>query len=61
MKSEKITISEEVLEKARHLEGAAMTTLVNQCYPFVFRHFYYRSITPADAEDLTSGVFEIVR
>ena len=57
MKTEKIIISEEVLEKARHLEETGMTTLVKQCYPFVFRFFCYRSITRSDAEDLTSEVF----
>jgi RNA polymerase sigma-70 factor, ECF subfamily len=57
MKTEKIIVSEEVLERARHLEETGMTTLVKQCYPFVFRFFCYRSITRSDAEDLTSEVF----
>jgi RNA polymerase sigma-70 factor, ECF subfamily len=57
MKTEKIIVSEEVLERARHLEETGMTTLVKQCYPFVFRFFCCRSITRADAEDLTSEVF----
>lgn len=57
MKSEKLVIEEEVLEKARQLEEIALSTLVRKCYPFVFRYFYYRSITREDAEDLTSEVF----
>lgn len=57
MKKGKIIISEEVLDRARHLEETGMTALVKQCYPFVFRYFYYRSVTREDAEDLTSEVF----
>lgn len=57
VKLEKLIIDEEVLEKARRLEETALSTLVKQSYPFVFRYFYYRSITREDAEDLTSEVF----
>ena len=57
MKREEFTISEEGLEKARRLEENALSALVKQCYPFVFRYFYYRAITRSDAEDLTSEVF----
>lgn len=57
MKLEKLVIEEEVLEKARKLEETALSTLVKKSYPFIFRYFYYRSITREDAEDLTSEVF----
>ena len=57
MKSEKLIIEEEVLENARRLEENALSTLVKKSYPFVFRYFYYRSVTREDAEDLTSEVF----
>jgi RNA polymerase sigma-70 factor (ECF subfamily) len=57
MKSEKLIIGEEVLENARRLEESALSTLVKKSYPFVFRYFYYRSVTREDAEDLTSEVF----
>ena len=57
MKSEKLIIEEEVLENARRLEESALSTLVKKSYPFVFRYFYYRSVTREDAEDLTSEVF----
>ncbi len=57
MKSEKLTIEEEILENARRLEEPALSTLVKKSYPFVFRYFYYRSVTREDAEDLTSEVF----
>jgi len=57
MKSEKLIIEEEVLENARRLEASALSTLVKKSYPFVFRYFYYRSVTREDAEDLTSEVF----
>ena len=57
MKLEKLIIEEEVLEKARRLEESALSTLVKKSYPFVFRYFYYRSVTREDAEDLTSEVF----
>ncbi len=57
MKSEKLIIEEEVLEKAKQLEEFALSTLVRKCYPFVFRYLYYRSVTREDAEDLTSEVF----
>jgi len=57
MKLEKIIVQEELLEKARQLDEAAVSRLVKECYPFVFRYFYYRSITREDAEDLTSEVF----
>jgi len=57
MKSEKLIIDGEVLENARQLEENALSTLVKKSYPFVFRYFYYRSVTREDAEDLTSEVF----
>lgn len=57
IKSEKLILEEEVLENARRLEGAALSILVKKSYPFVFRYFYYRSVTREDAEDLTSEVF----
>lgn len=57
MKLEKLIIEEELLEKARRHEEAALSALAKECYPFVFRYFYYRSITRQDAEDLTSEVF----
>jgi len=57
MKLEKLVIEEEVLEKARQLEETALSALVRESYPFVFRYLYYRSITREDAEDLTSEVF----
>jgi RNA polymerase sigma-70 factor (ECF subfamily) len=57
MKLEKIVVQEELLEKTRQLDEAAVSSLVKQCYPFVFRYLYYRSITREDAEDLTSEVF----
>jgi len=57
MKSEKLIIEEEVLENARRLGESALSTLVKKSYPFVFRYFYYRSVTREDAEDLTSEVF----
>src|SRR4030066_2414398 len=57
MKLEKLIIDEEVLENARQLEENALSTLVKKSYPFVFRYFYYRSVTREDAEDLTSEVF----
>ena len=57
MKLEKIVVQEELLEKARQLDEAAVSSLVKQCYPFVFRYLYYRSTTREDAEDLTSEVF----
>ncbi len=57
MKSEKLIIEEEILENARRLEETALSTLVKKSYPFVFRYFYYRSVTREDAEDLTSEVF----
>ncbi len=52
-----MVIEEEVLIKARQLDETALVTLVRECYPFVFRYLYYRSITREDAEDLTSEVF----
>jgi len=57
MKLKKLIIEEEVLENARRLEKSALSTLVKESYPFVFRYFYYRSIRREDAEDLTSEVF----
>jgi RNA polymerase sigma-70 factor (ECF subfamily) len=57
MKAEKLIIEEEVLENARRLEEPALTALVKKSYPFIFRYFYYRSVTREDAEDLTSEVF----
>jgi RNA polymerase sigma-70 factor (ECF subfamily) len=57
IKSKKLIIEEEVLERARRLEGTALSTLIQECYPFIFRYFYYRSIRREDAEDLTSEVF----
>src|SRR4030067_3664230 len=57
MKLKKLIIEEEVLENARRLEKSALSTLVKESYPFVFRYFYYRSIRRDDAEDLTSEVF----
>jgi RNA polymerase sigma-70 factor (ECF subfamily) len=57
MKLEKIIVQEELLERAKQLDEAAVSSLVKQCYPFVFRYLYYRSITREDAEDLTSEVF----
>jgi len=57
MKLEKLVIEEGVLEKARQLEETALSALVRESYPFVFRYLYYRSITREDAEDLTSEVF----
>ena len=57
MKLEKLIIEEEVLEKAKRLEESALSTLVKKSYPFIFRYFYYRSVTREDAEDLTSEVF----
>ena len=57
MKLEKLVIEEGVLENARRLEESALSTLVKKSYPFVFRYFYYRSVTREDAEDLTSEVF----
>jgi len=57
MKLEKLVIEEEVLEKAKQLEETALSILVKKCYPFVFRYFYYRSVTREDAEDLASEVF----
>jgi RNA polymerase sigma-70 factor (ECF subfamily) len=57
MKLEKLLIDEEVLEKARQLDEYALGTLITECYPFIFRYLYYRSVTREDAEDLTSEVF----
>lgn len=57
MKLGKLVIEEEVLERAKALEENALSTLITQCYPFVFRYFYYRSLTREDAEDLASEVF----
>ncbi len=57
MRVQKLIISEDVLAKAREHDEVAVTTLVKQCYPFVFRYFCYRSIVGVDAEDLTSEVF----
>jgi RNA polymerase sigma-70 factor (ECF subfamily) len=57
MKLEKIIVQEELLEKARQLDEAAVSSLVKECYPFVFRYFYYRSVIREDAEDLASEVF----
>jgi RNA polymerase sigma-70 factor, ECF subfamily len=57
MKLEKLLIDQEVLQKARQLDERALATLVRECFPFVFRYLYYRSITREDAEDLTSEVF----
>ncbi len=57
MKLEKLIIEEEVLENAKRLEESALSTLVKRSYPFVFRYFYYRSVTREDAEDLTNEVF----
>lgn len=57
MKSKKLIIEEEVLERARQLEETALSAVVRESYPFVFRYLYYRSVTREDAEDLTSEVF----
>lgn len=57
MKLEKLIIEEGVLEKARQLEETALSALVRESYPFIFRYLYYRSTTREDAEDLTSEVF----
>ncbi len=57
MEIQKLIISEKVLEKARQLEEVALSSLVRQSYPFIFRYFCCRSITRTDAEDLTSEVF----
>lgn len=46
-----------LLERARELDTHALSKLVEDFYPNIYRYFFYRVRTREDAEDLTSEVF----
>lgn len=46
-----------LIERARKLDTHALSKLVENFYPNIYRYFFYRVEVKEDAEDLTSEVF----
>ncbi len=53
-------LSQDIVDKAKKLDQKAITEVFEYYYPKMYRFFCYRARTNADAEDLSSEVFEKV-